>query len=177
MSMPQANAIARIVADDPRADGGQRQIFIAANEIAIDRRVAGVRMRLALPIRMFRGVSLALMQGARGSFFRVALDHRDPDLRVTLAESQNENDIAPEWRAWAQFFQLPRVTLGPGGDVILLERRLGALALGAVQPRKRGWPLKRRRSRMSARRKSGPKGRSLQVFRGEREIISGQAPV
>ncbi len=82
----QAEAIAKIVADDPRADGGQRQIFIAAHEIAIDRKVAGVRMRLALPIRAFRGVSLALLQGPRGSFYRVALDHSDPDLRVTLAE-------------------------------------------------------------------------------------------
>jgi hypothetical protein len=171
MSTPLSNAIARIVAADPRADGGQRQIFIAANEIAIDRRVAGVRMRLSLPIRAFRGVSLALMQGARGSFFRVALDHCDPDLRVTLAESQSENDIAPEWHAWAQFFQLPRVTHGPGGDLIQFDRRLGALTLGAVQPRKRGWPLKLRRSRMSGRRKPGPKGRVMAIFRGEREII------
>lgn len=171
MTTPQAKAVARIVAADPRADGGQRQIFIAADEIAIDRRVAGVRMRLALPIRAFRGVSLALLQGARGSFYRVALDHSDPDLRVTLAESPNESDIAPEWRAWAQFFQLPRLTVSPGGNLVLLDRRLGALALGAVQPRKRGWPLKHRRSRISALRKPGPKGRVLAVFRDEREIV------
>jgi hypothetical protein len=171
MFTSQTKTLAKFVAADPRADGGQRQILIAADSIAIDRRVAGVRMRLALPIGAFRGVSLAMMENARGPFYRVALDHADPDLIVTLAESASEREIAPEWKAWAQFFHLPRLALGPGARVVVLDRRLGALALGAVQPRKRGWPLKNRRSRMSASRKAGAKGRIMAIFRDEREII------
>ena len=170
MTTPQAKAIETIFARDSRADGGQRQISIAADAIAIDRRVAGVRMRLALPIRAFRGVSLALVENARGSFYRVALDHRDPDLAVTLAEAKSEREIAEEWKAWAQFFHLPRLTLGPDQKPVVLDSSLGALALGAVQPRKRGWPLQRRRSKISAARKAGPGGRVMAVFRGEREI-------
>lgn len=170
MTTPQAKAIERIFARDPRADGGQRQISIGADSIAIDRRVAGVRMRLALPIQAFRGVSLALVENARGSFYRVALDHRDPDLAVTLVEAQSESEIALEWKAWAQFFKLPRLTLGPDRKPVVLDAALGALALGAVQPRKRGWPLQQRRSKFSGLRQQGPGGRVMAVFRGEREI-------
>jgi len=111
------------------------------------------------------------MENTRGPFYRVALDHADPDLIVTLAESASEREIVPEWKAWAQFFRLPRLAFGPGARVVVLDRRLGALALGAVQPRKRGWPLKNRRSRMSASRKAGAKGRIMAIFRDEREII------
>ena len=113
MVLPCQNNLAKFVADDPRADNGKRQISIAADAIAIDRRVAGVAMRLALPVKSFRGVSLTLLENDRGAFYRVALDHADPDLRVTLAESAGEADIAGEWRAWADFFQLPRIAFGP----------------------------------------------------------------
>lgn len=171
MFMHNAKAVARLIAEDPRADGGQRQVSIAADRISIDRRVAGVAMRLALPIGCFRGVSLALCENARGAFYRVALDHADPELAVVLAESDLESEIAPEWRAWAKFFQLPRMTLAPGESPVFLDRRLGALAVGDAQPRKRGWPLKHRRSAMSARRDAGAKGRELDVHRGEREIV------
>jgi hypothetical protein len=171
MTMPQAKAIEAIFARDPRADSGQRQISIAADAIAIDRRVAGVRMRLALPIGAFRGVSLALVENARGSFYRVALDHRDPDLAVTLAEATNEREIVAEWKAWAQFFQLPRLKPGPDQKLVVLDSSLGAVVLGVVQPRKRGWPLKQRRSKISGLRKQGPGGRVMAVFRGEREIV------
>ena len=171
---PCAQSVAHFVAADPRADGGQRRVSLAADAVAIDRRVAGVAMRLALPIGCFRGVSLTLLENARGSFYRVALDHADPELAITLAESDSESDIAPEWKAWARFFDLPRLTLAPDEIPVVLDSRFGALVLGAVQPRKRGWPLKKRRSAISARRVAGPKGRVQSVFRNEREIVSGE---
>jgi hypothetical protein len=168
---PCGKSVAHFVAADPRADGGQRRVSLAADAISIDRRVAGVAMRLALPIGSFRGVSLALLENARGYFYRVALDHADPELAVTLAESDSESDIAPEWKAWARFFNLPRLTFSPDENPVILDRRLGALVLGAVQPRKRGWPLKKRRSAISAKRIAGPQGRVQAVFCGEREIV------
>jgi hypothetical protein len=171
---PCAKNVAHFVAADPRADGGQRRVSLAAHAVSIDRRVAGVAMRLALPIGCFRGVSLALLENARGFFYRVALDHADPELAVTLAESASESDIAPEWKAWARFFNLPRMTLAPGQSPVVLDRRLGELVLGAVQPRKRGWPLKNRRSAISARRIAGPKGRVQSMFCGEREIVGAE---
>jgi hypothetical protein len=171
---PCARSIAHFVAADPRADGGQRRVSLAAEAVYIDRRVAGVAMRLALPIGCFRGVSLAVLENARGFFYRVALDHADPELAVTLAESDSESDIAPEWKAWARFFNLPRLTFSPDGSPVVFDRRLGALVLGAVQPRKRGWPLKKRRSAISGRRIAGPKGRVQAMSCGERESVGAE---
>jgi hypothetical protein len=65
---------------------------------------------------------------------------------------------------------LPRLAQGAGEFRVALDGRLGALVLGAAQPRKRGWPLKRRRSRMSAFRKPVRTGAQA-VHRNEREII------
>ncbi|MCI4677687.1 DUF6101 family protein [Rhodoblastus acidophilus] len=176
MSQPQAAILARFVADDPRADSGKREVGVAAEAIAIDRCVAGVRMRLSVPVRSFRGVVLALHQSARGLLYRVILAHADPELDLVLAEAENEKDIAPDWLAWAQFFRLPRLARSAQGDASLVEGRLvegrlGEVRTGTVQPRRRGWPLKERRSAMSARRKAGAKGRVLPVHCGEREII------
>ncbi|HUO53794.1 MAG TPA: DUF6101 family protein [Rhodoblastus sp.] len=162
---------ARLVADDPRADSGQREIGIGAQAIAIDRCVAGVKMRLSVPVRSFRGVALALREGARGFYYRLALVHADPELDIVLAEAENEQDVARDWMAWAEFFDLPRLAQGAEGAVALVERSFGEVKAREAQPRRRGWPLKGRRSAMSARRKAGARGRTLAVYRGEREII------
>ncbi len=123
---PCGKSVAHFVAADPRADGGQRRVSLAADGVAIDRRVAGVAMRLALSIACFRGVSLSLLENRHGFFYRVALDHADPELAVTLAELDSESDIAPEWQAWARFFNLPRLTFSPDECPVVLNRRLGA---------------------------------------------------
>lgn len=170
MPFSQAAPLARLVAEDPRADSGLREISIAADAIAIDRRVAGVKMRLSVPTRNFRGVSLSLREGARGFCYRVALIHADSELNVVLVESESEADAAAEWRAWAKFFGLPRLAQLAGGEIEAIERSFGEVSAKEVQPRRRGWPLKQRRSMMSGRRQAGA-GRALQVHRGEQEII------
>jgi hypothetical protein len=162
--------LACIVAEDPRADGGQRRITLCADTIGIDRSLAGVRMKLALPVRAYRGVALTVVEGARETWYRVALDHADPDLRVTLAESRDAEALVAEWRGWAKYFRLPRLAQGVGEVCVALDGRLGELVLGPAQPRKRGWPLKHRRSRMSALRRPA-RGREHAVHRNEREII------
>ena len=174
MLAPQSKTVAHFVSADRRADGGQRRVSVAAEGVSIDRRVAGIAMRVALPIRCFRGVSLSLLENERGFFYRVALDHADPELRVTLAEAASESEIAWEWEAWAGFFGLPRMTFLPDESPAVFDCRLGALVLGAVQPRKRGWPLQKRRSAISARRIAGPKGRIQAVFPDERETIGAE---
>jgi hypothetical protein len=172
MLAPQSKTVAHFIAADRRADGGQRRVSVAAEGVSIDRRVAGIAMRLALPIGCFRGVSLSLLENARGSFYRVALDHPDPELRVTLAESASESEIAPEWKAWAGFFGLPRIALAPGQDPLFPDSRLGGTpVIGEVHPRKRGWPLKSRRSAFSGQRAAGLPSRMPVVHRGEREIV------
>jgi hypothetical protein len=171
MPTTRTTVLARLVADDPRADSGRREIAVTAESIAIDRCVAGVRMRLSLPARSFRGVALALQQGARGLSYRVALIHADSEFDVALAEADNERDAARDWLAWARILRLPRLARGLGGGEAMVENRFGEIRAATVQPRRRGWPLKCRRSAISARRKAGAKGRVLPVHRNEREIV------
>ena len=164
------NPVAHMVAADPRADGGQRRITLCADMVGIDRSLSGVRMKLALPVRAYRGVSLSVIEGGQGAFYRLALDHADPELQVTLAEGRDPESLVPEWRGWAKFFGLPRLAQGVGEFWVALDGRLGELVLGPAQPRKRGWPLKARRSRVSALRKPARTHKHV-VHRGEREII------
>ena len=166
----QAAFLTRLVAEDPRADNGLREIAVAPDAIAIDRRVGGVRMRLAVPVSNYRGVALSLREGARGFVYRVALVHADAELDVVLAESHSEDEAGREWRAWAQALSLPLLTRTAAGEA-MVENRFGEIAAREIQPRRRGWPLKGRRSMISARRTSGAKGRALAVHRGEREIV------
>jgi hypothetical protein len=159
----------RLVAADPRADNGQREISISAEAVAIERRVSGVRMHVFVPAPSFRGVALSVSQGPRGFVYRVALVHADADLDIVLAETPNEADIGREWLAWADYFGLPRLIRNAGGETVV-ERRYGPVEAFAVKPRRRGWPLKNRRSMMSARRLC-PKAGAAAVHRGEREIV------
>lgn len=171
MPLSPAETLARLVAEDPRADSGTREISIAPGAVVIDRRVGGVRMRLSVPAESFRGVSLTVREDAGSFCYRVALIHGDPELNVVLAELEREADAAAEWCAWAEFFGLPRLAQRPGGGIEAIESRFGLIAAGEVQPRRRGWPLKERRSAISGRRKvpaSGP----LPRRHDEREIIS-----
>jgi len=167
---PIAALSTRFLATDPRADDGLREISIAAEAVAINRRVSGVKMRLSVPMAHFRGVALCVLENARGFLFRVALVHPDPELDVILAESEREEEIGRVWRDWAQTLRLPLIARSTTGET-MVERRYGEVQARAVQPRRRGWPLKRRRSMISARRTSGPKGRVMAVHGGEREII------
>jgi hypothetical protein len=171
MVMSLAAPLTRLVAADPRADNGQREISISAEAIAIDRRVGGVKMRFCLPAPSFRGVALSVFEAARGFIYRIALVHSDPELDVVLAESENEADICRDWLSWSKFLRLPRLTSSAGGGVAVVSRRFGEVEAGEVKPRRRGWPLKGRRSMISARRLCGAKGRVTVVHRGEREIV------
>lgn len=171
MVISHAAPLAHLIAADPRSDDGTREISIAADAIAIDRRVGGVKMRLCLPAPSFRGVALSVIEAARGFVYRVALVHADSELDVVLAESGSEQDISREWLSWAQLFRLPRLTRTSSGGDAIVERPYGEIEARAVQPRRRGWPLKTRRSTMSGRRAPGAKGRVMAVHCGEREII------
>ena len=112
---PIAALSTRFLATDPRADDGLREISIAAEAVAINRRVSGVKMRLSVPMAHFRGVALSVLENARGFLFRVALVHPDPELDVILAESDCEEEIGKVWRDWAQALRLPLIARSATG--------------------------------------------------------------
>jgi hypothetical protein len=151
---------------DRRADTGERRIKMAGEDILISRRVSGIAMMIRVPVSTYRGVALAIRANADGgAHYCLSLAHRDPDLDIVLAETQDGGAIAADWKYWSSTLNLPRLgdeeaeTKLCSGEAPLAPRRLGAATLGY------------RRSRFARRRKLGVASRAEEVFSGEREIV------
>jgi Family of unknown function (DUF6101) len=157
---------------DPRADDRRREVAFGQGAVVIARRLAGISMRIRVPLASYQGVALRLAGGGEGrALHRVELLHRDPDLSIPLGESADPQEIAAEWTAWAESLALPRLFEGEPGR--LEEIRMeGRVALPA--PRRRGSAVARRRTRFSRRRRMGALERLATAYRGEREIIASE---
>ena len=65
-------------------------------------------MLLSVPMSAYRGVCVAVRASEDGGFvYELRLDHRDPELSVTLAEAREEREIWADWRTCAGYFDLP----------------------------------------------------------------------
>lgn len=106
---------------DARAEGGERDVTLSADRVTIRRRYAGVRMKIGVPTRAYRGVVLSLEETASGHMcYRVTLRHADPDLSVVLTEAFDEGGVVEDLRDWARFLaQSPLLERAPG----LLDRK------------------------------------------------------
>ena len=145
---------AKRVADDLRADGGERWISLEPGRVLIERRFAGIEMRVGVPAKAYLGVALsidALPNGQRTH--RLYLAHQDRELDVNLPSSSG--DAVADWKHWARFFCAPR--LGERFDGELEAVAETSLPLMSA-PRRRGAILTRRRPRFSMRRKLGASG-------------------
>jgi len=154
---------------DARADGGERHVALGSREVLIERSLGGVRMRLRLPTRAYRGVVLSLGEAVSGKvFYRISLWHADPDFTITLEEATDDRDIVAEWKSWAAHFALPKFIERSPGQLEGAETRLGAVAIGAARPsRRRGASISKRRGRLPLRRKPGRPGAITKVIGGE----------
>ena len=97
--------------------------------------------------------------------------HNDPMLSVPLLVADNLDDVAADWRAWADAYRLPMLLIEADGVARTLEESLGAAikALPAQDaPQAAASPT--RRPRFLVRRKPGDLGLRL-VIDGE-EIIA-----
>lgn len=152
---------------DQRADGGKRKVRVTRSDILISRRFAGISMKIAVPVSTYQGVALAIEAGsAGGAAYRLSLAHRDPDLTIVLAETQDSGLAAADWKYWATFLDLPRLAEDAGKTHAVDDP-----APAAQQMRGRGVVAKRR-PRFLARRKRGDLARIQTIFAGEREIVS-----
>lgn len=157
---------------DRRADGGARRIRVTRSDILISRRFAGVAMVICVPVAAYRGVALDVREAADGgSSYRLSLAHHDPDLDITLAETQDAADVAAQWRSWAGWLELPRL-MAKDGVLTALDATLGAVAAKEPVERRRNMSVLKRRPRFLSRRKPGDGARMNAVFADEREIIS-----
>ena len=154
-----------LIRDDARADDRQREVAFGERSVVIARRVAGIAMRVRVPLASYRGVRLSLgAQGEGESLHRIDLLHRDPDLSIPLFQTADTGVLAAEWDSWAKSLSLP----------LLFEDfpARGSEEAPSPAPRRRGSAVAQRRTRFSRRRKLGAPERLAIAYRDEREIIS-----
>jgi hypothetical protein len=159
---------ARLTRRDARADDHLREIAFRGSSVLIARRLAGIAMRVRVPLASYRGVALSVAAAGDGeALHRIELLHRDPDLCVPLSEASDAGEIAAEWEAWAQSLSLPRLVERASGQMEVLD---SAAAISPA-PRRRGSSVAKRRTRFSRRRRMGVLQRLAVTHRDEREIV------
>ena len=133
---------------------------------------SGLPAIVVLPANAFRGVAArAIEDDERNVTVTLELLHNDPMLCVPLLVADNLEDVAADWRAWADAYRLPMLLIEADGIARTLEESLGAAIKALpVQERRKGRATTPRRPRFLARRKAGDLGLRL-VIDGE-ELIS-----
>lgn len=166
--MPQAVTYAT------RDDEGDVSFTIDQRGAVIHRTLqrSGLPATIAIPARLFRGVAARAMEDEYGHVtVTLELLHHDPKLSVPLLVAHDLDDIAADWRAWAEAYRLPMLLIEADGIARSLEESLGAaVKTYQVQDRRQGNSAKQRRPRFLARRKSGTLG--LRLVIGGKEIIA-----
>jgi hypothetical protein len=148
---------------------------------SIDKRGAVIRrvlemselpVTIAIPARLFRGVAASASEDGEGKVtVTLELHHNDPQLSVPLLVADHLDDIAADWRAWAEAYRLPMLLIEADGVARSLEESLGAaLRIQQSKERRQGKATKQRRTRFQMHRKGGNLG--LRLIVDGREIIS-----
>jgi hypothetical protein len=132
---------------------------------------SGLPLSLALPARAFRGVAARAIEDGEGNItVTLELMHADPALSVPLLVAHDIDNVAADWRAWADAYKLPMLLVEADGLARSLEETMGFLKKAPPAPRRKGRVSMQRRPRFLARRKTGELGVRL-VVNGE-EIIA-----
>lgn len=134
--------------------------------------MSGLPATVALPAMAFRGVAARAMEDPDGNVtVTLELLHHDPMLSVPLLVADDLDDVAADWRAWADAYRLPMLLIEADGVARTLEESIGtAIKAQPVKERRKGKASNQRRPRFLARRRSGDLGLRL-VVSGE-EIIA-----
>ena len=160
---------------DQRADGQERMIDLSHDRVVVRRRVGGLAMKVQVPIRAFRGVSVRFLDRSQtGECLCVMLEHDDPDLCLPLCWQDEADDLIHQWQNWSQSLALPLLVTDPAGRESVHHAWLGAVCVRQpIARRRRHSPHKDRRPSALLRRKSGH-SRPTAVHR-EVEIIARDA--
>lgn len=139
---------------------------------AIIRRVLSISelpVTIAIPASLFRGVAASALEDADGNVtVTLELLHNDPQLSVPLLVAADLEDIAADWRAWADAYRLPMMLIEADGVARTLEESLG-FAVKKPLDRRKGKATTGRRTRFQMRRRSGDMG--LRLVMGGKDII------
>lgn len=165
--LPQATSYAA------RDDFGEVTVTIDRRGAVMRRRLAmsGLPVTVVLPSHAFLGVAARAIEDEDGAVtVTLELMHVDPMLSVPLLVANDLDDVAIDWRAWADSFGLPMLLVEADGVARTLEESLSSARREPPKERRRRAGSQPRRPRFLARRKTGQLGVRL-VVRGE-EIIA-----
>ena len=149
-----------------RSDLGDVTFTVDARGVTMRRVLegSGLPLSIALPARAFRGVAARAIEDGGGEVtVTLELLHADPMLSVPLLVAHDLDDVAADWRAWSEAYQLPMLLIEADGVARTLEESLGLVKKGPPAPRRKGKVSNQRRPRFLARRKTGDLGLRLVI--------------
>lgn len=133
--------------------------------------LSSLPISVALPARAFKGVAARAVEDEEGAItVTLELLHSDPQLSVPLLVAHDLEDVAADWRAWAEAYRLPMLLVEVDGVARPLDETMGEVKISSPRERRQGRASYRRRPRFLARRRVGGLGLRL-VVEGE-EIIA-----
>jgi hypothetical protein len=134
---------------------------------------SGLPVTIAMPAHAFRGVAARALEDGQGMVtVTLELHHDDPRLCVPLLVADDLDDVAADWRAWADAYRLPMMLFEADGVARRLDESAGIIRQEAPLPRRRRRASDKKRPRFLARRKTGALGLRL-VVNGEEIIARG----
>ncbi|MDR3496074.1 MAG: DUF6101 family protein [Ancalomicrobiaceae bacterium] len=142
-----------------------------AQAVVCRRLPSGIPMAMRMPMNVFEGVAVRMVNEADDVTIVIELLHRDPNLSVPLTVARDMDEVVADWRAWGRVLGLPLLTVDVDGSYRAVEDRLGALTIGHARPRRRRSVLAKRRPRFLMRRRMG-RASEPTVRIAEREISS-----
>ncbi len=164
----------QIVSYATRDDFGDVSFTVEPRGATVRRilQMSGLPATVVLPAKAFQGVAARAMEDEDGNVtVTLELLHRDPMLCVPLLVADNLEDVAADWRAWADAYRLPMLLIEADGVARTLEESLGeAIKTLPAQDRRKRRVTPARRPRFLMRRKPGNLGLRL-VINGE-EIVA-----
>jgi uncharacterized protein DUF6101 len=164
----------RYAARDNGADGQVRDIQLDRERVVLKRAVAGIRMKIGVPVHEFSGVTMRTLppEGEEPAAVAVMLEHRDTGLTVPLYVATEGDDALAQWKCWSRVLGVP-LLVEDGGALREPFGRIGRAGVGKPSPRRRRRAaIKWRRPSILMRRKPGRPAAAPTVYRGEREIIA-----
>jgi hypothetical protein len=165
----------RYAARDSGADGQMRDIELDRDRVVLKRAVAGIRMKVGVPVHEFSGVIMRTLppDGEEPAAVAVMLEHHDQGLTVPLYVATEGDDALAQWKCWSRVLGVPLLVSDGDGRLREPIRRIGRVTVGAPGPRRRRRAaIKWRRPSILMRRKPGRPAATPAVHRDEREIIA-----
>jgi hypothetical protein len=118
-----------------------------------------------VPTASYRGVNLRAV--AEGGLFEIVLVHMDPSLEIVLTRTADDTDVIALWRSYGQKLTLPLLVEDAQGRLQPME---GYAQTGPFS-RRHGSPLKNRRPRFLAQRKTNLPSKPT-VYRAGQDVFA-----